>query len=161
MNLPKLAIIDRDSTLCFASNDPSSPIYYILSPDALILKPGVREAVQLLRAHSIPMILATKQRCISKGLVTQEQVRAIHDHLESLLGIEFDGICVEESAEDKGAIYHAILSNYPVKPEEVALFDDSQPEIDIASRMGLRVYRVTSEDNHNLLSRVRHLLEIP
>ena len=161
MNLPKLCIIDRDGVLNFASHDPSSPLYYVLSPDHLILKPGVREAVQLLRAHGVPMILATKQRCISKGLITQSQVRSIHDHLESLLGIEFEGICVEESADNKSAIYHAILSNYPVKPGEVVLFDDSQPEIDIASRMGLRVYRVTSEDNHNLLSTVRYMLEIP
>jgi histidinol phosphatase-like enzyme len=156
MNPPKLAIIDRDNTLCFASRDPSSPLYYILSPDHLILKPGVREAVQLLQAHSIPMILATKQRCISKGLVTQEQVRAIHDHLESLLGIEFDGICVEESAEDKGAIYHAILSNYPVKPAEVVLFDDSIQEVNIAASMGIRSYH-----SPDLLDRVKLMLNLP
>jgi len=156
MNLPKLAIIDRDNCLNFASNDPSSPIYYVLSPDHLVLKPGVLEAIKLLRIHSIPIILATKQRCISKGLVTQSQVRSIHDHLESLLGIEFEGICVEESAEDKGAIYHAILSNYPVKPAEVVLFDDSEYEVNIAVSMGMRAYCGLT-----LLDSVKLMLNLP
>ena len=79
MNLPKLCIIDRDNTLCYASRDPSSPIYYILSPDALVLKPGVLEAVKLLQMYSIPMVLATKQKCVSKGLLTRDELFNINE----------------------------------------------------------------------------------
>lgn len=155
MTLPKLCLLDRDSTLCFASKDPSSPLYYITRPDHLILKPGVREAIQLIRALNIPMILVTKQRCVGKGLVTESQVKAIHDHLESLLGVEFEGICVEGSAPDKGALYHAILNNYPVCSEEVVLFDDSIDEREIATRMGIH-----ARDGTDLLGAVTKAFDL-
>jgi histidinol phosphatase-like enzyme len=155
MTLPKLCLIDRDSTLNFASSDPESPLYYITDPSCLVLKPGAREAIHLLKAHGIPMILVTRQRCVSKGLVSRETVEAIHARLEVLLGIEFDGICVEETAEDKGALYHAILSNYPMKPEEVVLFDDSGKELYVASQMGIQTYA-----GAELLESVKHLLHL-
>lgn len=156
MTLPKLAIIDRDNCLCFASRDPFSPLYYVLSSDRLVLKPGAREAVRLLEIHGIPMVLATKQRCVSKGLITRDAVFKINDHLESLLGIQFHSVYTEEIEENKAGLYREILAKTGLKPSEVVLFDDSEYEINIAVSMGMKAYCGLT-----LLESVKMLLNTP
>lgn len=156
MNLPKLAILDRDGTLNFASKDPSSPLYYILSPDHLILKPGVLEAVRLLNFHNIPMVLATKQRCVSKGLLTRDQLFQINERLEFMLGVEFKGVYVEEVEETKAGLYQGILEQSGLNPDDIVVFDDSEIELNVAFRMGIhRRY-----DGTDLLKSVQSLLQL-
>lgn len=155
MNLPKLAILDRDSTLCYASRDPSSPIYYILSPDALILKPGVLEAVKLLTIHAIPMVLATKQRCITKGLLTRDELFDINERLEKMLGIQFQAVYTEEVEDTKAGLYREILSKFDVSPTDTVLFDDSGMERLAASQLG-----ISTGDGRDLLASVKTLLKL-
>lgn len=155
MNLPKLCIIDRDSTLCYASHDPSSPLYYILSPDHLVLKPGVLEAVKLLRLHNIPMVLATKQRCVGRGLITRDQLFDINERLEKMLGVQFQAVYTEEIEDTKAGLYKEILERSGLAPNEVVLFDDSISERIIASSMGMNVC-----NGRNLLEGVQEVLSL-
>jgi hypothetical protein len=129
MTFPQAVCLDRDGVLCLNSANPASPLYYILSADHLILKPRVAEAIQILRAHKVPIVLATKQRCISKGLITRGQVDDINRALEEILGIQFAHVLVEESAETKGHLYAEVLRLYPqVFSRRIYHFDDSEEE---------------------------------
>lgn len=156
MNLPKLAILDRDGTINFASHNPESPLYYILSPDHLILKPGVLEAVRLLQIYGIPMVLATKQRCVSKGLLTRDQLFKINERLERILGVEFQAVYTEEIEDNKAGLYRGILEWSGFKPNEIVLFDDSEYEVNIAVSMGMRAYCGLT-----LLDSVKSMLNLP
>jgi histidinol phosphatase-like enzyme len=132
----KCLIIDRDGVCVHHSDDPSSPFYYILRPDYLVLKPNLVEEFTLLsaiRRHSgLKVYLATRQRCISKGLISRGEVDDINRVLEQMVGFSFDGIYVEESASDKRALFARILADSGVPASEVLVLDDSASECSAA-----------------------------
>ncbi len=156
MKLPKLVILDRDQTLVFASSDGESPLYYLTKIEQLVLKPGAREAVKLIEAHGIPMVLATKQRCIGKNIVSRHMVGVLNERIRRMLDVSFVGTYIEEMAEDKTALYQAILKDYSLKPLDVVLFDDSAAERGAAAKLG-----IPSFDGLNLLESVKELFHIP
>ncbi len=155
MTLPKLVILDRDSTLCFASSNPDSPLYYLADVKHLVIKPGVHEAIQLLQAHGIPMMIATRQRCISRGLVSRETVNLINTRLIRLLDFDPIRVMVGENEEDKRKMLEQVIQEASILPSEMVLFDDSPREIKIAQSLGISAY-----DGTDLLSAVKTLLQI-
>lgn len=57
----------------------------------------------------------------------------------------FDGICTsfeEGVAKPDRRIFEAVVRNFGIKPEETLFFDDSQANIDAASRLGFRTWLV-------------------
>jgi hypothetical protein len=150
MSIPRLCLIDRDATINLASSDPTSPLYYITELDHLVIKPNVVTALAIIRAHGVPTILVTKQRCIDKGLISRERVDLIHARLQRILGHVFDEIRIEVQAENKRSLYDNVLNQHSrVAPQDVHLFDDSADERIIAARMG-----ITAWDGADLYSAV-------
>jgi D-glycero-D-manno-heptose 1,7-bisphosphate phosphatase len=74
---PDLVLIDRDGTLNAA---PSDSRYVVLPEDARLL-PGAGEAVHLLNAAMIPVVVVTNQRGLATGRLTAEQLEAVHGAL--------------------------------------------------------------------------------
>ena len=157
MNLPKLVLLDRDGCLNYSSPEPDHPLYYITRVEDLVIKIGVREAVQLIKALGIPMVLVTRQRCISKGLVARKVVDLIHARLERLLDVHFDSIFVEEGAEDKTRILNQVKDKYHgvYRPDQMAFFDDSPRDVKIAHTMNIAAY-----DGSNLFKAIKPILYI-
>lgn len=156
MTLSKLCILDRDGVLNHASSNPESPLYYITKLEHLIIKPGVKEALQLIAAHGIPMVLATRQRGISKGLVTSEMVNIINERLRRVLDVHFEGVYIESICEDKtGVLKHIMGEHRHVHASDMVLFDDSPREIKVAQSLG-----INAVDGSNLLEAVKELLQI-
>jgi histidinol phosphatase-like enzyme len=138
----KLLIIDRDGTITHGSKDPASPFYYILDQDNLILKPDVTLAFKLLgtlrRTTGLKVVMATKQRCISKGLITWSQAKIINWALEDKIGFTFDGIYMEDTAETKRKLFEQILADNPdISRDECYLIDDSVEERNAAWEVGI------------------------
>lgn len=139
--IPKLCIFDRDSTICVSSKDESSPFYYILDHEHLIVKPNVKEAFKIIKTLQIPSVLATKQRCVSKGLIGRERLATMNCRLERLCEFEFNQIYIEEMEETKLNLYRKILlDNSRIDPQNIWLFDDSEDERTIAARLGISVF---------------------
>lgn len=139
MNAPKLLILDRDGVVNFNSHSPDSPFYYILDSSDFVLKPNVEKAFTLLAALKVPVILATKQQCLSKGLLTVARLNDIHRDLQEKVGFSFAEILVEPKAETKSALFAQILAANPgIKPEEMLLIDDSVRECDEAAGLGIK-----------------------
>lgn len=141
--LPKVIILDRDNTINFASHNTKSPLYYITIPDHIFIKPGVKEALQIIRVHGIPVILVTKQRCISKGLISREQVDRLHVHLQRELGFTFQDVLIEEVKENKEDLFKYVVDRMidrNVPADEIWLFDDSKQERWIARTLGVRAF---------------------
>lgn len=155
MSIPKVVILDRDGVLTFGSSDPASPFYYLLDLDHVILKPGVVDACRIIAAHKVPVIMTTKQRCVSKGLVSRDMVNIINARVARLVDLPMD-ILVEEEAENKRSLYESILRHhYKVNPQDMHLFDDSEGERTIAARMGITVW-----DGANLLESVMKAFKV-
>lgn len=70
--------LDRDGVLnLLRRND------YVKCPDELQLLPGVAEALHMLRPHYDHIFVATNQQGIGKGLMTEEDLAAVHAKLQA------------------------------------------------------------------------------
>jgi histidinol-phosphate phosphatase family protein len=76
---PAAVLLDRDGTLV-------DDVPYNGDPDAVRPRPGAREAVERLRAAGVRLAVVSNQSGIARGLVSPEQVRAVNERIEELLG---------------------------------------------------------------------------
>lgn len=81
MRLPRLedlraVIFDRDGTLNASGPDDNGG--YVLDCDQMKLLPGVREELVLLHEKGVLMFVFSQQNCVSKGLITEAGVDAVH-----------------------------------------------------------------------------------
>ncbi|MBR4329182.1 MAG: HAD family hydrolase [Candidatus Riflebacteria bacterium] len=84
----KAIFLDRDGTL---NPDPG----YISDPKDYELYDGVCEALVKLQEAGYMLILITNQSGISRGLISEEQLEAVHDKMKRLLkagGVTLDAI---------------------------------------------------------------------
>lgn len=72
------AFLDRDGTLV---DDPG----YLGDPALVRLLPGAADALRSLQALGLARIVITNQSGIARGLLTQDQVRAVHLEIEHQL----------------------------------------------------------------------------
>lgn len=148
-----IVLVDRDNTLNFASKDEASPFYYISRPEHLILKPGTKEAMNILCFVAPMIILVTKQRGVSKRKMTINMVVEVNEELEKQLGLEFTSVLIETEEKTKTKLYKIIATAYPNM--KIVLFDDSSAERDEAKKFGIDVY-----DGTNLLESVKAVYHI-
>jgi D-glycero-D-manno-heptose 1,7-bisphosphate phosphatase len=84
----KAVFLDRDGTVVVERG-------YITVPDAIELVPGAATAIARLRAAGWKVFIVTNQGCIAKGLITEEELEAIHLRMVAMLaegGATLDGI---------------------------------------------------------------------
>lgn len=72
------AFLDRDGTLIRDTGYPSDP-------DEVALLPGAARAVRALNRARVPVVVATNQSGIGRGLVTPSEYRSVRDEVESRL----------------------------------------------------------------------------
>src|SRR2546423_6086689 len=78
------ALLDRDGTLV-------EDVPYNGDPAAVRPLPGVRAALDRLRAAGLRLAMVTNQSGIARGLLTDDEVRAVNARVEELLG-PFDAV---------------------------------------------------------------------
>ncbi len=76
---PSAVLFDRDGTLVI-------DVPFNGDPARVELVPGARAAVERLRAAGIPTAVVSNQSGIARGLLTEDQVRAVNARVEELLG---------------------------------------------------------------------------
>ena len=72
-------LLDRDGTLVV-------DVPYNGDPAKVVLMPGAREALARLREAGIPTALISNQSGVARGLLCRDQVDAVNDRMEELLG---------------------------------------------------------------------------
>ena len=91
LTIPKPAVFfDRDGVI---NRSPGAG--YVLSWDEFHLRPGLSEILQLVQDEEYKSIVVTSQRCIGKGLISEDAVNDIHQRMQSQLaesGPTFDAI---------------------------------------------------------------------
>ena len=86
----KAIFLDRDGTL-------NRYVGFLRNIDEFELLPGAAEAVALINASGYLAVVITNQPVIARGEVSEEELRQIHNKMETLLGLEgayLDGIYV-------------------------------------------------------------------
>ncbi|TLY22350.1 MAG: HAD family hydrolase [Nitrospirae bacterium] len=132
--------LDRDGTLNF---DPG----YLNQPEQLQLLPGVGQAVaRLIRAGFMTVVLSN-QSGLARGLITQDQLEAIHQRLRELLaedGAWLDGIFVCPHHPDDGCtcrkpapgLVHRAQRKLDVSPDHAIVIGDKATDMELARNVG-------------------------
>ncbi len=84
----KAIFLDRDKTLV---EDPG----YINSPEQIKLMTGIPEALVQFRRLGYKLVVVTNQSGVARGIITEQTLKEIHEHLERLLernGVKLDAI---------------------------------------------------------------------
>ena len=140
----KAIIFDRDGTLNATSRGEGG---YVLKADEMTLLPFVKESLQKLKSQGLGLYIFTQQRCIGKGLLTEEGLKDIHNKLNQLLGedaaIDAFYHCphlVDEGcacSKPKPGMLFDILRDFNLKKEEVLVVDDSLRDFYAAENAGM------------------------
>ncbi len=97
--VPEAILLDRDGTINVERAD------YVKTMDELVLLKGAMDALVRLAAFDVPIVLITNQSAIGRGLVSHQQVDAIHAHLSSLVrdaGGRIDAVYLCPHRPDEG-----------------------------------------------------------
>lgn len=78
-SLPRLVILDRDGVI--NQDYPQG----CTSIQDFILLPRVIEAIKLLNDHSIPVVIATNQALVGRGVISLQTLESIHVYMRTLL----------------------------------------------------------------------------
>ena len=97
-NKQKAIFLDRDGTI-------NKYVGFLTKPEQFELLPGVAEAVKMINKSGYLAIVVTNQPVIARGDCTWEELRLIHDKMETELGKEgafLDAIYICPHHKDKG-----------------------------------------------------------
>jgi histidinol-phosphate phosphatase family protein len=90
---PDAVLFDRDGTLVV-------DVPYNGEPDRVVPVGGARRALDRLRAAGIPLAVVTNQSGVARGFVTLEQLRAVNERIEELLGpFDWWAVCTHHPEE--------------------------------------------------------------
>lgn len=145
----KAVFLDRDGTL---NPDPG----YISDPDAFNLFPGVGAALAGLQGAGFLLILITNQSGIARGLITSEQLVAIHEKMQSQLAEAgatidaiyhcphhpdyppVDGISDCNCRKPRPGLIERALQDYQINPASSYMIGDRSSDIKIALATGVK-----------------------
>jgi len=88
VSAPQAVFLDRDGTLI-------EDVGYPRDPDRVRLLPGVPEALQRLRQAGFRLVIVSNQSGVGRGLVTPEEVTAVHRRLIEVL--EGHGVVIDDA----------------------------------------------------------------
>lgn len=137
--------LDREGIL----NRKPGEGHYITTWDELQLLPGVVNALARLKKSGRKLILVTNQRCVSLGLCSEDDVRALHQRLQALLeqhGAALDAIyfCPHTDGECNcrkpgTGMFEEAFRDFPAAtPANSIMMGDSLSDIEAGVRVGMR-----------------------
>jgi histidinol-phosphate phosphatase family protein len=138
-------LFDRDETLI--EDEP-----YNGDPSRVTPLPGVRAALDRLRAAKIPIGVVSNQSGVGRGLITMGQVEAVNRRVEELLG-PFDGwfVCPHapgdccECRKPKPKLILDAARALGVTVARCVVVGDKQSDVDAALAAGAIPMQVTRE----------------
>jgi HAD superfamily hydrolase (TIGR01662 family) len=139
---PSAVLLDRDGTLV-------RDVPYNGDPALVDPLPGVREALERLRAHGIRLGVVSNQSGIARGRLTEAQAEAVMARASELLG-PFDDVRWCPHGPDEGCdcrkpapgMLLAAAAALDVDPSRCAMIGDIGADVDAARAAGMRAVLV-------------------
>jgi histidinol-phosphate phosphatase family protein len=146
-------LLDRDGTINLKAPDDA----YVTSPADVHLLPGAAAAIRRLNDAGRRVIVVTNQRAVARGLMSMEQLDAVHARLTELLGTEgarLDGILVcphERDACDcrkpePGLLLRAV-DEHGVDLDDAVMVGDSRTDIQAGKAAGVATIKLGEHDD--------------
>lgn len=140
--IPDLVLLDRDGTLV-------EDVPYNGDPTRVRPVPGVKEALDRLRAEGVRLRVVTNQSGIARGLITREQADAVNRRVEELLG-PFEGFEVCPHGPDDGCecrkpapgMVKQACAEEGVEPGRAVLVGDIEADLAAADAAGVAAFLV-------------------
>ena len=133
-------LLDRDGTLI-------EERHYLRDPDLVVLMPGVAEPMRLLAKMGCRFFLASNQSGIGRGLLTEDDYRAVHSRLEAMLRAE--GIAIGGAAfcphapgdacpcrKPRTGMWDELSSRFGLRPETTVMVGDKAADIAFGQAVG-------------------------
>lgn len=79
--MDKVVFLDRDGTI-------NEEVEYLHQLKDLVILPGVAKALRRLREQGFKLVVVTNQAGVARGYYGEEDVKAIHEHLNHILSKE-------------------------------------------------------------------------
>jgi D-glycero-D-manno-heptose 1,7-bisphosphate phosphatase len=162
----KAAFLDRDGVI---NRKAATEDEYITRWEEIQILPGVVEAIALLNRAGFRVIIVSNQRCVAKGLVTTNQLDAIHQRMCSelaTLGAKIDGVyyCPHEEKPPCGCrkpepgMLFAASADHHVDLTSSWMIGDSEKDVAAGRSAGCKTARilrpdVSGDDNADVLAR--------
>ncbi|MER7609103.1 HAD-IIIA family hydrolase [Nocardioides sp. NPDC127503] len=135
--IPELVLLDRDGTLI-------EDVPYNGDPALVRPLPGVREALDRLRAEGVRLMIVTNQSAIGRGVISEQQADAVDDRVIELLG-PFEAVLrCPHSPDDRCEcrkpgpdLIKQALASTGVHPDRAVMVGDIGSDVDAAKHAGV------------------------
>ncbi len=165
-SLRKAVFLDRDGVI----NRKLPENAYVRDPAEFEFLPGVIEALSIMKELGFLLVIATNQRGIGRGFMTDAHLETVHVHMAEELrrnGVELDGVyyCPHETSEQCGCrkpepgMLFAATEDLRVDLAHSYMVGDSPSDIGAGRRAGTRTVRIGSSEDANADLAFRDLLE--
>lgn len=146
---PAAVLLDRDGTLVV--NVP-----YNGDPEKVRPVPGARRALERLRSAGVPVAVVSNQSAVGRGLITEDQLRAVNRRIEELLGPLGPWLVCPHAPEagcdcrkPSPGLVLAAANRLGVDPDRCVLIGDTGADVDAAVAAGARAILVPNEDTRS------------
>jgi HAD superfamily hydrolase (TIGR01662 family) len=131
-------LFDRDGTIVH-------DIPYNGDPELVDPVPRAKELLDALRARGIKVGVLSNQSGIGRGMITREQMQAVNDRVDELLG-PFDGwyVCPHAPEEDcecrkpKPKLVLDAAREWSIDPSRIVVIGDKTSDVEVAKNAGAR-----------------------
>jgi len=159
------AFLDRDGTINVERG-------YITRPEDLELIDGAAEAIRALNEAGVPVVIVSNQSGVARGLMSEDDMAAVHEALESMLserGAAIDAAyycpnhpdgTVERFTRDASCrkpatgMVEAAVRDLGVDPGSSTMVGDNVSDIEFASNAGMAAVLVRTGKGDEHLSRI-------
>ncbi|MGC9145308.1 MAG: D-glycero-alpha-D-manno-heptose-1,7-bisphosphate 7-phosphatase [Nitrososphaeria archaeon] len=159
----KAVFLDRDGVICY-------DVHYMSSPDQFTLMPGVGEGIQKLNEMGFLVIVVTNQSGLKRGLITEDNLKKIHERMISELsayGARIDDIFVcpclpEDDCECRkpkpGMILEA-ARKHSIDLKSSYMIGDKQIDSDAGKAAGCKTILITEDASAVADFKVKNFIE--
>ncbi|HZY99217.1 MAG TPA: HAD family hydrolase [Candidatus Baltobacteraceae bacterium] len=129
-------MFDRDGTIVH-------DVPYNGDPELVDPVPRAKELLDALRARGIKIGVLSNQSGIGRGMITEEQMQAVNDRVDELLG-PFDGwyVCPHAPEDDckcrkpKPKLVLDAARDWNLDPSQIVVIGDKSSDADVAKNAG-------------------------
>ena len=132
---------------------------YVQNPASFCVLKGVSEAISIFKKRFGRVFVVTNQQGIGKKIMTKEDLQLVHNHMENVLSITFDGIyyspflACENNLMRKpnpGMAFEAKKDFPEIDFQKSVMVGDSVSDIQFGKNAGMKtVYISTQKENEN------------